>query len=87
MCRNRIEETLRSSREVDRRLLRRHDTGVHFLSVDDQSFPLCDHISRQAPPVVHRVHAGCVVGGSVGGAGADETPIETCITDLSEDHT
>jgi hypothetical protein len=60
-------------------------TRVHFLSVGEP-FPLCDHISRRAPPVVHRVHAGCVVGGSVGGAEADETPIETYITDVSEDH-
>ena len=72
---------------MDRKLPRHHDiaSGVHILNVDDQSFPLCDHISRRAPPVVHRGHDGCDVGGSVGGVEAGEMPIEIYITDASED--
>jgi hypothetical protein len=76
---------MRPPREVERTSLRCHDTGAHILSVDVQSLPLYAHISRRAPPVVHRVHVGCVVVDSVGGAGADEMPTGTYITNVSED--
>ena len=85
-CRDRIEENMRPPRGVERTSLRCRDTRAHILSVDVQSFPLCAHISRRAPPVVHRVRVGCVVGDSVGGAGADETPTGTYFTNVSEDH-